>query len=329
MGLFNSTVLEVVIGLIFVYLLLSVLCTAANEWISAITRRRGEMLRKGIRQLLEGQNIPGKKDGETFLSEFYEHPLIKSIKHDENHPNYISPRTFTAVVTDILTAATPGVISFGDLETGGKDLPLGPVKTSVLALVQRSNGDLEKAQNAIEGWFYDSMDRVNGWYKRRTQIWTLLIALLLTLVANADTIHIVRQLGSDPVLRAAVMEEAKVRAQKPRPTISVEYKDEDDPTNPTVTPANEGNQLSDKERDLLGQMLGWHDNVFKNKDGNGWGMNVWFQRLIGWLLTILALSLGAPFWFDMLNKVMNVRFAGKSPDETSKGPDKQDAKARA
>jgi len=328
MGLFNSTILEVVIGVIFVYLLLSVLCTAANEWVASVTRRRGEMLRKGIRQLLENQPTHGEGDREAFLREFYKHPLITSLMHDENHPTYLAPRTFTAVVTDLLTAATPGAVDFDDLEEGGKGLPEGNVKKSVLALVQRSNRNLEVAQLAIEGWFNDAMDRVNGWYKRRTQVWTIIIALALTLVANADTIHIVRQLGSDPVLRAAVVEEAKVRAQKPRPTISVEYKDEDDPTNPTVT-QNEGNQLSDKERDLLGQMLGWHENVFKDKAGKPLELRVWFERIIGWLLTLLALSLGAPFWFDMLNKIMNVRFSGKSPDEASKHPDKQDAKVRA
>lgn len=328
MGLFNSVTLDVVIGLIFVYLLLSILCTAANEWAAALTRRRGEMLRKGIRQLLENQPIRGEGDNEAFLREFYKHPLVTSMMHDKNHPTYLSPRTFAAVVTDLLTAAKPGAVVFDDLEAGGKDLPEGNVKKSVLALVQRSNRNLEIAQVAIEGWFNDAMDRVNGWYKRRTQVWTILIALGLTLVANADTIHIVRQLGNDPVLRAAVVEEAKVRAQKPRPTISVEYKDEDDPTNPTVT-RNEGNQLSEKERDLLGQMLGWHDNVFQDPTGKAWGKRVWFERIIGWLLTLLALSLGAPFWFDMLNKVVNIRFAGKSPDEASKKPDKQDAKLRA
>jgi len=329
MGLFNSTILEVAIGVIFIYLLLSILCTAANEWVAAITRRRGEMLRQGIRQLLENQPTRGEADTEAFLREFYNHPLITSMMHDKNHPTYLSPRTFAAVVTDLFTAAKPGVVAFDDLEAGGKELPEGNVKKSVLALVQRSSRDLEAAQVAIEGWFNDAMDRVNGWYKRRTQLWTIMIALALTLVANADTIHIVRQLGTDPVLRAAVVEEAKVRAQKPRPTISVEYKDEDDPTNPTVT-RNEGNQLSEKELNLLGQLLGWHDNdnVSKDKAGKDW-KRLWLERIIGWLLTILALSLGAPFWFDMLNKVMNIRFAGKSPDEASKKPDKQDAKLRA
>jgi hypothetical protein len=325
MGLFNSTVLEVAIGLVFVYLLLSILCTSANEWVAAMTRRRGEMLRKGIRQLLENQPIPGDSDPEGFLREFYKHPLISSMMHDKHHPTYLAPRTFAAVVTDILTATKPGSVEFADFENGGKGLSEGNVKKAVLALVQRSNKDLEVAQLAVEAWFNDAMDRVNGWYKRRTQLWTIIIALLLTLIANANTIHIVRRLGSDPVLRAAVVEEAKVRAQKPRPTISVEYKNEDDPTNPTIT-KNEGNELSKNEMDLLGQMLGWHGNVFVDKDRQSWSWDIWLERLIGWLLTVLAISLGAPFWFDMLNKFVNVRFAGRSPVEASKKPEKQDAK---
>lgn len=325
MGLFNSTILEVTIGVVFVYLLLSILCTSANEWVSAMTRRRGEMLRKGIQQLLEKQPIRGGGDEDGLLKAFYEHPLIASLKHDSNHPAYIAPRTFVAVITDILTAAKPGSVEFDDFENGAKELPDGNVKKSILALVQRSDKEFERVQLSVEGWFNDSMDRVNGWYKRRTQLWTIIIALFLTLVANANTINIVRKLGSDPVLRAAIVEEAKVRAQKPRPTISVEYKNEDDPTNPTIV-RNEGNTLSDKEMSLLGQTLGWHDNVFHDDKGKPWDWLIWLERIIGWLLTVLAISLGAPFWFDLLNKIMNIRFAGKSPVEGSKGPEKPDAK---
>ena len=72
--------------------------------------------------------------------------------------------------------------------------------------------------------------------------------------------------------------------------------------------------------DLLGQMLGWHGNVFVDKDRQSWSWDIWLERLIGWLLTVLAISLGAPFWSDMLNKFVNVRFAGRSPVEASKKP---------
>jgi hypothetical protein len=329
MGLFNSTILEVIIGLIFVYLLLSIMCTAANEWVAALTRRRGETLRRGIAQLLSGQalapaaNAPNNPNAQeqpqTLLNAFYEHPLIGSLIHDKNHPAYMSPRNFSATLTDIITGAQQNRLAFADLLEAVNNMPDGEVKRSLAALLRRSDQDLDKARLAIEGWFNDAMDRVSGWYKRRTQLWTIILAAVLTLVANADSIQIARKLWTDPVLRTAVVEEAKVRAQKPRPTVSVEYENEDDPTNPTVT-RNEGNQLSDKERDLLGQLVGWH---------SGWRQSWSWLTPLGWLLTILAVSMGAPFWFDMLNKIMNVRFAGKSPDERAKVPEKTDSTVRA
>ncbi|MFN2492543.1 MAG: hypothetical protein ABR501_06630 [Pyrinomonadaceae bacterium] len=147
MGLFNSTVLDVIIGLVFVYLLLAILCTAANEWVSAVTKRRGEMLRKGITQLLANQPIRDDDKPDGFLREFYKHPLIRSMMHDKNHPTYIAPRTFAAVVTAVVTASKPGVIAFDDLEAAGMQLPDGDVKKSILALFQRSDRQLEVAQS--------------------------------------------------------------------------------------------------------------------------------------------------------------------------------------
>lgn len=322
MGLFNSAILDVVIGLVFVYLLLAILCTAANEWIATVSKSRAKMLKKGIAELLGNQPIDAKSGSDAFVAEFYRHPLMTSMMKDGNHPTYISARTFSTVVTDLMSAEKAGAFSFADFEQGARSLPDGDVKKALLALMQRSQQTAESAQTAIEGWFNDAMDRVSGWYKRRTQTWTIIVALAITLLANADTIHIARRLWADPVLRSAIVEEAKVRAQKPRPRISVEYQDEDDPTNPTVT-VNEGNQVSGKEQELLGQVLGWRGSL----TDNSW--RDWGERLLGWLLTVLALSLGAPFWFDMLNKFMNIRSSGKSPDEKAKAPEKEDLHAKA
>ena len=337
MGMFNSTILDVIIGLIFVYLLLSILCTAANEWVAALTKRRANTLERGIMQLLAGQPLTEtspprdkaktekpdpqkeKADENTLLGAFYQHPLIKTMFNGEHPPTYLSPRNFSTAVTDIVTDVPDGPLAFEALLAQVTALPDGNVKTSLLALLRHADKDLNEARLAIEGWFNDAMDRVSGWYKRRTQLWTIIIALVLTLVANADTIQITRRLWTDPVLRSAVVEEAKVRAQKPRPTVSVEYENEDDPTNPTVT-RNEGNELSGKERELLGQLIGWH---------SGWRENWSWLTPLGWILTVLAISMGAPFWFDMLNKVMNIRFAGKSPDEKAKTPEKSGTTVRA
>ena len=91
----------------------------------------------------------------------------------------------------------------------------------MLALVQNANGNLDRAQRNIEGWYNAAMDRVNGWYKRHMQWVTLLVAISLALATNADTLKISSRLWSDPAYRELAVDRAKAEAAKPagwRPT---------------------------------------------------------------------------------------------------------------
>jgi len=314
--MFGSTVVDVAIGLVFVYLLLAIICTSANELLSGVTKSRATLLTEGIRQLLGNQPTSSAKNSpEALFEEFYRHSLITSMMRGHRHPAYLPARTFSTVLIDILSKNRTGRVTVEDLEEGLNSLPDGDVKQSVSAIARNAERELDDIQLGIEGWFEDAMDRVTGWYKRKTQVWTIIVASLITLLANADTVHIARRLWQDPVLRSAVVEEAKTRAQKPRPSVTVEYPDPDDPTNPQVT-SNEGNTVSAQEQALLGQMLGWQGPFDNSK-------RAWMERILGWALTILAICLGAPFWFDLLNKFVNIRSAGKSPAEKPKTPQKR------
>jgi hypothetical protein len=316
-GMFGSTVLDVAIGLVFVYLLLAIICTSANEILSGLTKSRGKLLREGIQQLLDNQPTSAAKNNSLALfEEFYKHSLITSMMRGNRHPAYLPARTFSTVLVDILAKDRVGRVNVAGIEKGLEALPDGDVKESLLALVQSTEDEVGEIQLAIEGWFEDAMDRVSGWYKRKTQIWTVLLAIAITVLSNADTLQIARRLWQDPVLRSAVVEEAKNRAQKPRPDVTVEYPNPDDPTNPQITSTNEGNTVSPEEQALLGQVLGWQ-NALQDKSARAW-----IERILGWLLTILAICLGAPFWFDLLNKFVNIRSAGKAPDEKPKKPKK-------
>ena len=308
-GLFNSTVLDVAIGLVFVYLLLAILCTAANEWIAGVLKSRAKTLQEALVQLLDNQKVKDKDDENALVREFYRHPLISGMMRGNQHPAYLSAQTFTTAVMDIIVSEKQVTTTYQDLEISIDQLPDGDVKRALAALLRRSGGDLEAAHKAVEEWFNDAMDRVTGWYKRKAQLWTILIAVVLVIFCDADTIQIGRRLWTDPVLRAAVVAEAQNRAKKPRPT--VEYPNRDEPTEPKVT---EGNSVSAQEQQLLTQLLGWQGNP---KDDS---LSVWLARLLGWFLTILAVSLGAPFWFDLLNKFVNIRAAGKPPEEAAKVP---------
>jgi hypothetical protein len=300
-GLFDSTVLDVAVGLMFVYLLLALLCTTVNEWIAGLLGTRSKLLEKGIGQLLDSQSLTDKTAKNQFLDEFYKHPLITGMMQGKTPPSYLSARAFAAAVMDIVTPKNPGSITFADLEDGIKDLPDGDVKTALLALVQNAHGQLQAAQSAIEAWFNDTMERVSGWFKRTTQIRIVVLAFGITILANADTVRIARSLWTDPVARSAIVEGAKAETASPS----------NNPQTPNVTSADVGKAIA-QDRSLLGELIGWQgvDAAKTTQD--------WFERILGWILTAIALSLGGPFWFDLLNKFINIRSAGRSPDEAPK-----------
>jgi len=161
------------------------------------------------------------------------------------------------------------------------------VKTAILALLQDAKGDLDRAQWSVEHWFDDTMERASGWYKRRTQIITICVAVVLTVATNADTVHVARTLWTHGTERALMVERAKI----PQGAGSVAIQD----------------------ADSLKLVLGWPAEKSENE-------NRWPSRVLGWILSIVAISLGAPFWFDALSKLMNLRNAGEKPDKTPSTP---------
>ena len=231
-GLFGSRVLEAALGMACVYLSLATFCSTVNEWISALLAVRASMLEKGVARLL----------GEA-ASQFYEHPMIQALMHDGAHPEHIASGTFAKTLMDLATPNQAGCIEFEDLERGiANDLPAGPLRTSLLAVIQGSAKRIDDAQHAIEKWFDESMDAVSRRYKRRAQLWTALLAVAITIGANADTIRVARALLSGQQAAGA---------------------------------------------------LGWSVPSIS-----------WPQTLVGWMLTIAAVSLGAPFWFDAARNLL-------------------------
>jgi hypothetical protein len=329
-GLFGSTILDVAIGLIFVYLLLAIICTSLNEWIAGVFGLRAKTLELGIRQLLDRQPKPARPgdpatastDKDWLIAEFYRHPLVTGMKKGDEHPSYIPARTFATTLMDIVSGPE-AQLTFDSLQAGITDLPPGDVKTALASLLRTAGNTLPEAQKSIETWFDDSMDRVSGWYKRKIQLNTAIIALLLAFVTNADTLRIATMLWHNPELRAEGVKLAEQRAEASKnapepeaanaPTVETTYPDTSDPLNPkmqTVTQA---------ERGFLTNLLGWESAPdFKNMESGK--TKVLLLMVLGWVLTGIAVSLGAPFWFDILNKFINIRGSGKAPGELPKAP---------
>lgn len=308
----NSAVLDVVLGLAFTYLILALICTTVAEWVSGLLGTRGAMLKQGIAGLFGDQKLQNQR---SFLDVFQVHPTVLSLQREPGKaPSYMSPDAFALTVIDMVTR--PGSINFDDLENGIKDLPDGPVRSALLAAIQTSERDLPKAQQAIENWFNNAMDRVSGWYKRRQQAVTVTGAFIITVFANADSLAMANKLWANPTLRAEIVERAKANPDKLQKMISADYPDSNQPTNPSVNASGRAHT----EQEILDEMndfIGWRtefvvehrsDLLATIQDSPG--------HLAGWILTAIAVSLGAPFWFDTLKRLMNIRASGRNPNET-------------
>ncbi len=315
--MFGSTILDVAIGLVFVYLLLSLIVTAGTELIASWLNWRADNLRKGLQRLLNP----------TLAQELYDHPLIKNLSKSGRWPSYIPAGTFALALVDVIANLNPGDLQPAkDLGSLISNVPDPDVRRVLGLLAEEAGQDGQRLKENIENWFNSSMDRVAGWYKRKTQVVNMILAIVLTVAVNADSILIVRSLSNDSALRAALVTQAQELARGT-------------PVQPETGQPGTGTKAAVDELEKrfnklsgLGVPLGWTDGpgdsfrqwpgwLAKNTDTTAWAAMWWptaRYHFLGWVLTALAASLGAPFWFDMLNKIITVRSTGKVPEEQPK-----------
>jgi hypothetical protein len=314
----STPILDIAIALSFLYLLLGLICSTINELIAAGLQSRARFLDWGIERLLGGDA--------QLKSQLYQHPLIQALVPGEQHyPSYIPAEKFATALLDILSGKDKPLTDVAAVRNGVNQLGTPALQTSLKALMD-SSPDAVALKKKVEEWFNDSMDRVSGWYKRHAQRNLLLLGCVATLVLNADTQHVAHILWTSPSMRAAVVEQARQRAAKARPDESlpmVEYRDSKDATasTPVNVPAPAPQALSSNEEKLLGQVTGWGPDWEILGAARGFGgwlaalASIVYIHGIGWIVTVVAVSLGAPFWFDTLNRFINIRIAGRPPDE--------------
>ena len=320
--MFGLQSLDIVIGLIFIYFVLSIICTAANEIIARLFQLRANNLAEGIQNLLSDPKIPN-------LSEkFFEHPLIQSLCRGTKKPSYIPSKTFALTFIDlVLKEKNVNSRFLSDIRAAvsalGQDSKIG--RTMQIFLDEAEN-DLQKLKASLETWFNEAMDRVSGWYKQKVQVIIFVLGAFIVTFSNADTVQIVKTLSNDPALRQEFSKQVQefVKQQSaPAPTPSTQGAKEGQPAAPSkkspsteMTPTKDavGGQLTFQEglnklqeMQVSGIPMGWKTLPSNSKD--------WFSKMVGLLLTALAVSLGAPFWFDLLNKVVSIRSVGASPEE--------------
>jgi len=344
--MFGSQTLDVAIGMVFVYLLLSLICSAANEVIESKLKNRAKSLELGIRNLLGDKGL---------ADELYAHDLVKGLFTDkQGKPSYIPSRTFALALLNTVfpggapgadgQAGVPGTNPLASFRATIAALPEGspaaPIKQALLTLIDDAQGDVNKLKANIENWYDAAMDRVSGWYKRRVHAIILLLGLVVTIALNADSAYIARHLATEPALRNSLVSASQTFAQKENDAAK---QASGQTTEPSAESAETRFKNNLEQINGLGLPIGWAtEGAVPRFNGKvevdeylrwpGWHLNEstvrhnWFKQIkfhwLGWLLTALAISLGAPFWFDMLNKLIVVRSTVKPKEKSGEEPSK-------
>lgn len=249
----------------------------------------------------------------SFTSVFC-HPLVAGAQA-HSKPSYVSAQNFASAVLHVLRGDASG--RWGtDLASRVGALPPGPLRDALQTILQEAQGDPVQVKVGIERWFEHAMDRLSGEYKRFSQAATFLVGLALAVAYNVDAVAIAQRLYVDPILRDAIVKQAteyvdavpqKAAGAPPARAASALATEADaqERFDETLEAAEQARRklleaipfVATREKDYLSrEYFGRHP-----------------AAPIGWLFTAIAGMLGAPFWFELLQKLVNLRGAGPKP----------------
>lgn len=310
--MFNSQILDVLIGVVFIYCLVSVICTAVKEGLESLLKTRASYLEYGIRELLHDT------DGKGLAKDFFQHPLIFSLFSGDytagklkkpgvftkgnDWPSYIPAANFAKALLDLAAhgadpkgAAISGSSRIADLNVMRANvirLNNHAIQRVLLSAIDSAQGNLDQAQKNIEQWYDSGMERVSGWYTRSTRKMIFCISLTVTIALNINTLTLVHYLYVNDTARSMIAAEAQ------HASADISY-------------ASAKTQLEG-----FALPIGWSDESLANFNNKSKPAIV-YELIFGWLMTAFAGTLGAPFWFDMLNKVVAIRSTTKPKSKSA------------
>ena len=383
--------LDVAIGLIFIYLLVSLFVTALQEFVASKLNKRSDYLVRRVHGLLGD----GQEGWSTELTQVWNNPLIKSLKTDgggdedartpksqlyKNAPSYIAGPTFAMALVDTLRPGGVTTVTMRQLKSAVETMENKELQQALLPMLASAGGKVENFQDHVGHWFDAAMDRTSGVYKRWAQRVTFWLGVGAALLLNINTFGVIDTLWRDPVARAAVVAQAQQaelphrRAAMTAPadalakTPAAETATTETPSTETPAPAEATDAAPDaapaeaaaptddgttpERRDnatdaiqALALPVGWtwenfcqlghypHDGPPDRPKPKAKGLGYDFTctgtprgaaftllqialTVAGIFITGLAISLGAPFWFGILQTVTNIRSSGVKPDRT-------------
>ncbi len=333
----GSAIFELAVGLVFVFLTVSLVCSTVSDKISEWLQWRAAFLEQGIREVVMGADWATNRDFVTqAVRQVYAHPAVQAqfrhvgkvsqlmqaipgLNQDVVRvtsymrgqqwapPNWIPEKTFVAALLDTVAPASGQAKSVDELRNAVQTAPFlqnTHLQVALLSMLNHGETQVNDARANIEQWFDNSMNQVSDLYKRRMGIAALVIGIGVSAFFNVDTIVLANSMWHDSSLRAAA---ASAAGKVTIPAAS---------TAEVQTIANLNQQLSS-----LNLPVGWKSCGDCTLNVLGVSPQEWAPvteatvkdavnpfvgfvlKLLGWAITGIAASQGAPFWYDILKKM--------------------------
>ena len=331
--MFDPKLIEVAISLALIFTAFAVAVSALSEWISSLLRLRSQHVKQGIWNMMLGLTCHDNKDK---FQKFYDHPVIQTLKQKPvllrflkpQSPSRIDAKTFIAVFTNILMPADgqgqkpPLTIdSFRALLESHKETELGKL---LWLVTNGATQDLEAVEESLTRWFDSSMERVGEWYRRTMWIVTFALSVLVAVLFNADAIQMTRTLWADNDARAKIVKMAESQPEFLKQAVERAQAAGPQAANPGPAPGQgaavaQGAAPAPKPGEDLEKVvklvktelapilpIGWESSDEPNYP----------LKVLGLLVSALAIAMGAPFWFSLMTKFLDIRLSVVKRDET-------------
>lgn len=306
-----TAILEVAIGLVLVFSAFSLICSAVGELIAEMLKLRKKELWKGIRTLIG-----------PLEEKIAQHPLIDgkaAAPTAAGRPDvsYIPTATFVLCLLDQVgenAGAFPRDATA--LRAGIKTLSDARLAQALGSLLDEAGDDMERAKANIGVWFDHHMERVSGWYKRRMQLILFGVGVVAAAGLGVDSIAIASTLWRDPTVRDAMVRSAESYVKEHHNATTP------DPTT-GIAAAIKETEKTISALDSLGAptITFWRHRYLYPKQDALVAFGAWLKsHLFGFVFTAFAASLGAPFWFDLLGKIVNLRSSASKPEPAPMRP---------
>ncbi len=322
MGSFQ--ILDLVVGVIFIYFLLSIICSSIIEMANNLSKVRAKMLEQWITDNFNHENS-------QLGSHLLDTASIDGLTLKGRKPSYLPSNVFVRalfdqVVKDYQEKNNIDSKPYGidELKKAIEETKLlrSGIKRMILQNMKDASDNLEKTRKGLEDWFDSAMERLGGTFKKRSQIRLFIIGLVVSMVLNVDTVVLVKYFYQNPKVARQIADAAQESVNDA--SNQAKYSKQ----NQVVTndsSAVEATQLVanimqeavviDSLQKLLSSTnmpMGWQKDTKQCwivPDSPG----TWVSKFFGILISGFALSMGSVFWFDLLNKLVNLRGVGSKP----------------